>query len=122
MQSRVGNNIAEFLNAASPPPLQLQRLTVDPWPRNQGILTPVTTQEGGNPLPTIWGTVWSSHCGKKLNIRQISKSMSYWDFQRSKNMPSFPSKLFPSEEESRCLLMEKGMLPCCCVSEIMCVH
>lgn len=55
-----------------------------------------TTQESGSPLPTHLGEDWSSHCGKKLNIRQISKSMSYWDFQRSKthhiflpNPPSF---------------------------------
>lgn len=122
MRSRIRNNIAEFLNAAFSPPLQLHHLTLDPWTLGPGTKesSPLcTTQEGGNPLPTHLGEAWSSHCGKKLNIRQISKSMSNWDFQRSKNTPYFPSKFsqFPNEEESRCSLMEKGMLPCCCVSE-----
>lgn len=102
--------------------LHLHHLTLDPWSRNQGIFT----QEGENTLPTTLGKAWGPHCGKKLNIRQVSKSTFAWDLQRSKkkHMPYFPFQFsqFPSERESRSVQMEKVMLPHCCVSEIRCVH
>lgn len=90
VKCRVGwmkNNIAGFLNAAFPPPLHLHHLTLDPWPRNEGIFT----QESENPLPTTLGKAWGLHCGKKLNIRQVSdrylnKSLFAWDLQRNKNI------------------------------------
>lgn len=85
VKCRVGcmsNTIAGFLNAAFPPPLHLHHLTLDPWPRNQGILT----QEGENPLPTTLGKAGGPHCGKKLNTRQVTKSTFAWDLQRSKNI------------------------------------
>jgi len=88
------NNIAGFLNVAFPPPLHIHHLALDPWPRNQGILT----QEGENPLPTTWGKAWGPHCGKKLNIRQVSKSMFTWDLQRSKNICLIFKMAFPKKE------------------------
>lgn len=102
MRGQIRNNIAEFLNAAFSPSFQLHYLTL----------------EGGNPLPTLLGEAWSSHWARNSVSDRYPKVCLTGIFRGVKT-PYFPSKFsqFPSEKESWCSLMEKGMLSCCCVGE-----
>lgn len=95
MQSQIRNTIAGLLNAAFAPPLHLRHLTLDPWPSNQGILTPVCHPGREKPFVYNSGESLGSPLWQELNIRHVSKSM-FWDLQRSKNiclvfLPNSPS-------------------------------
>lgn len=76
MQSQIRNNIAGLLNAAFPLSLHLHHLTLDPWPRNQGILTSMCHPGRSRPFAYISGETLGSplwqetqhHTGIQKNV------------------------------------------------------
>lgn len=85
MQSQIRKDIAGFLNATFLPPFHLNDLTLNPWPRNQGILTPVHHPRKVETFTCNFGNTWFG-VPKNLNIRQVSKRMFSLDLRKYKTM------------------------------------
>lgn len=115
MQSWIRNNIAGFLIAAFPPPLHFHH-----YPRSL-VRAPRNPQLGRQKS-------FAYNFRKNLSIPLWWKKNSTSDRYPKACSPGVcliflsSSPQFPSEEESKCPLMEKGMLLYCCVSAIRCIH
>lgn len=98
------------------------------WPWTLGPATKESsplcaTPEGRNPLSTTPGKAWGPHCGKNSTSDTYPKACS-GICRGVKTYALFSFQILPVSRWGRRLLFTdgKGMLPCCCVSEIRCVH
>lgn len=127
MQSQIRKDIAGFLNATFLPPFHLKDLTLNPWPRNQGILTSVHHPRKVETFTCSFGNTWFGvpKVARTSTSDRYPKACSPWIYRSIKTRALFSFQVLPVSRwgKEQVFTDGKGMLPYwCVVSEISRVH